>query len=240
MARTERTKVVGYVRVSTVDQAEEGVSLPAQRAKLEAYALAMDLDLVAIHEDAGVSAKTLDRPGLSAALAALDAGKASAILVLKLDRLTRSVADLGTLLDRYFATRFDLLSVSDSVDTRTAGGRLVLNVLVSVAQWEREAIAERTKLALHHLRDHQGVRLGAEALGWKRTDAKDGEGRRVVEEDQAELATVQRIRFLRRRGLSLRAICTQLAEEKRQTKRGGKWTAKVVRSVLMRSEAKAA
>lgn len=89
MARS-RTRAVGYIRVSTEAQAEEGVSLDAQRAKLEAFAIAADLELVAIREDAGVSAKTLARPGLQAALEDLHAGRADALLVAKLDRLTRS------------------------------------------------------------------------------------------------------------------------------------------------------
>jgi DNA invertase Pin-like site-specific DNA recombinase len=230
---------VGYVRVSTEDQAREGVSLDAQRAKLLAYAVAMDLDLVAIHEDAGISAKTLNRPGLTAALTDLDSGRAEGLLVCKLDRLTRSVRGLGDLLDGYFATRFALLSLADSVDTRTAGGRLVLHVLVSVAQWEREAIGERTAGALAHLRD-QGVRLGGEALGWSRTDETDDDGRRVVVESQDELATVSRIRQLRAEGLPLRSICERLVTEGRRTKRGGRWAPKTVRAVLLRGSATAA
>ncbi|WP_437786905.1 recombinase family protein [Sorangium sp. So ce1097] len=95
----------------------------------------MDLDLVDIIEDPGVSAKTLDRPGLQRALGMLDAGQAYALLVVKLDRLTRSVRDFDTSIARYFADRFSLLSVADSIDTRSAAGRLVLNVLASVSQW---------------------------------------------------------------------------------------------------------
>ena len=145
-----RTKVVGYIRVSTDKQADEGVSLDAQRAKLTAYAVAMDLELVGIVEDAGLSAKSLDRPGLRSALGMLESRKADALLVVKLDRLTRSVCDLGYLVKKYFATKYSLLSLSDSIDTRTAAGRLVLNVLTSVAEWEREATAERTKEAMAH------------------------------------------------------------------------------------------
>lgn len=89
-----RTKVIGYSRVSTDHQAERGVSLEAQRAKLAAYAEAVDLDLVAIVEDAGVSAKSLECPGLTEALSMLEGGTASGLLVVKLDRLTRSVRDL--------------------------------------------------------------------------------------------------------------------------------------------------
>lgn len=238
--RAERTKVVGYVRVSTDHQADGGVSLDAQTEKLRAYAVAMDLDLVAIVEDAGVSAKTLARPGLQRALGMLDAGQASAILVTKLDRLTRSVRDLGDLVERYFAARASLLSVSDSIDTRTAAGRLVLNVLTSVAQWEREATGERTRDALAHIRS-EGVRLGGEGLGWRRGEETDSEGRRVVCEIGEESETVARMLVLRAEGRSLRGIAAVLTAEGRTTKRNGEWRAETIRKVLARSaEARAA
>lgn len=228
------TRVVGYIRVSTEQQADGGVSLAAQRAKLEAYALALDLELVAVHVDPGASAKTLARPSLQSALAALDAGEADGLLVAKLDRLTRSVRDLGDLVDRYFASRFSLLSVADAIDTRSAAGRLVLNVLTSVAQWEREATGERTRTALEHLRKG-GVRLGAPALGWRRSDETDGEGRRILRGVDGEGQTVARIHELSAEGLSLRAICVRLDAEGRGTKRGGRWAPKTVRAVLRRS-----
>lgn len=227
--------MVGYIRVSTEVQAEEGVSLAAQREKLQAYAIAADLELVAIHEDAGVSAKTLARPGLQAALADLREGRADGVLVAKLDRLTRSVRDLGALLDGYFATRFALLSIADSFDTRSAAGRMVLNIMTSVAQWEREAIGERTADALRHLKT-QGVRLGGEALGWRRTPAKDGDGRHLWVVDLEEQSTAVRVRELRATGLSLRAICQRLAVEGRKTKRGGTWAPQTVAQVLKRMD----
>ncbi len=159
--QNERTKVIGYIRVSTSMQAEEGVSLQAQTARLQAYAVAMNLELVRIETD-DISAKNMDRPGLQAGLQALDAGEASGLLIFKLDRLTRSVRDLSTLLEDYFH-RFALLSVCDAIDTRTATGRMILNVLTSVAQWEREACSERTKAALSHLKS-QGKTLGQKPL----------------------------------------------------------------------------
>lgn len=232
---TARTKVVGYVRVSTEQQADGGVSLDAQRAKLTAYAVALDLDLVAIVEDAGVSAKSLNRPGLIRVLAMLDANEAEGVLVAKLDRLTRSVRDLGDLVERYFASRCSLLSVSDSIDTRTAAGRLVLNVLTSVAQWEREATGERTRDALAHLK-REGVRLGRPGLGWARSDETDADGRRVVSEVTDEGETVERIVALRAEGASLRAIVAMLDAEGRKTKRGGQWAAETVRKVLARAK----
>jgi site-specific DNA recombinase len=231
-----RTRVVGYVRVSTEGQADGGVSLEAQREKLRAYAVAMDLDLVGIVEDAGVSAKTLRRSGLQEALSMLERAEAAGLLVCKLDRLTRSVRDLGDLVERYFADRFSLLSVADSIDTRSAAGRLVLNVLASVAQWEREATGERTRDALTHLKA-QGVRLGGEALGWRRGAGTDCRGHRVVECIDDEQHTLAMVRELRGQGRSLRDICKTLTAAGRRTKRGGRWSPKVVRAVILRDAA---
>jgi site-specific DNA recombinase len=139
--------------VSTERQADEGVSLDAQRAKLRAHCAALDLQLVAVEADEGVSAKTLERPALQRALAMLREHHADALLVPKLDRLTRRVVDLGLLIETYFAEgRWALVSVADQIDTRTTVGRMTPYILMSVAQWEREAIGERTADALAHLR----------------------------------------------------------------------------------------
>ena len=231
------TRVVGYIRVSTEGQADGGVSLDAQRAKLTAYCTALDLELVAVEADAGLSAKSLARPALQRALGMLRDGRADALLVVKLDRLTRSVRDLGTLVEDYFAAgRWALLSVADSIDTRSAAGRLVLNVLASVAQWEREATAERTRDALAHLRS-EGVRLGGAALGWERGEAVGAAGRRVVVAVEDEADTVARILALKADGLSLRGIAEILAAEGRSTKAGGRWHATTVQRVIARGAA---
>jgi DNA invertase Pin-like site-specific DNA recombinase len=237
---TKRTaspaRLIGYVRVSTEDQASNGVSLEAQRKKLEQYVELYGGELVEVIVDDGASAKTLRRPGLQRALEMLDQGDADGILIAKLDRLTRNVRDLGELLDRYFGEgKFALLSVADQIDTRTAGGRLVLNVLTSVAQWEREAIGERTKAALEHLRDTEGVVLGGAALGWTRTEKTDANGRRVVRKIRSEAATVSRIHELRADGKSLRDIAAALTAEGHKTKRGGRWQAETVAKVLRRA-----
>ncbi|MFO0662991.1 MAG: recombinase family protein [Polyangiaceae bacterium] len=226
-------RLLGYIRVSSQLQSEEGVSLDAQRTKLRAYATALDLELVDIVEDAGLSAKSLARPGLQNVLSRLVDGEATGILVVKLDRLTRSVRDLGDLVEKYFGARFSLLSVNDNIDTRTASGRLVLNVLTSVAQWEREATGERTRDALAHLRT-QGVRLGGAALGWKRALHTDDEGRRCIELDEREGRTVGRILDLHGQGLSLRDIARTLSEEGYPSKRGGRWAPETVRKVIAR------
>ena len=198
------TKTIAYLRVSTDKQADRGVSLEAQRAKVDAYAALYDLELVEVIVDAGVSAKTLDRPGLGRALAMLRAGKAEALLVVKLDRLTRSVRDLGELVERHFAPgKTALLSVGEQIDTRSAGGRLVLNVLASVSQWEREAIGERTAAAMSH-KAACGEYTGGEAPYGFLVEAG------MLVEVEAEQAAIREARRLRAAGLSLRAIAAEL------------------------------
>lgn len=160
-------RVILYARVSTADQSDHGISLEAQEAKMEAYAALYDLEVVERIVDAGESAKSLNRPGLQRALGLLKAGKAEGLVVVKLDRLTRSVADWQLLIDNYFGERpgKQLFSVADSIDTRTAAGRLVLNVLLSVAQWERETTGERTREALRH-KITSGQRCGKVRYGY--------------------------------------------------------------------------
>ena len=198
-----RTKVVGYVRVSTDKQADHGISLDAQKTKIQAYALAMDLDLVAIIEDAGASAKSLDRAGLRSALSMLTSGRADALLVVKLDRLTRSVRDLGELVERYFATKYSLVSMGDAIDTRTAAGRLVLNVLTSVAQWEREATGERTRDAMAHKASKGEFCGGLPPYGFSNENGK-------LVRNEAEQGVLSVVAELKAAGLSLRGIAAEL------------------------------
>jgi DNA invertase Pin-like site-specific DNA recombinase len=206
------TRTVAYIRVSTDKQADRGVSLEAQDAKVRAYAELYGLDLVDVIVDAGESAKSLERPGLQRALGMLKAGAAEALLVVKLDRLTRSVRDLGELVERYFS-KAALLSVSEQVDTRTPAGRLVLNVLGAVSQWEREAIGERTAAAMAH-KASRGEYIGGEApFGYRVID-----GRRL--EHGEEQAIIREARALRAAGLSLRAVASRLHEMGHRSRTG--------------------
>ena len=198
------TKTIAYLRVSTDKQADKGISLEAQQDKAKAYASLYDLDLVEVIIDAGESAKTLERPGLQRALSMLKTGQADALLVVKLDRLTRSVVDLGKLIETYFAPgKAALLSVSEQIDTRSAAGRLVLNILASVSQWERETIAERTRDAMRH-KQSQGEYIGGGApYGFELVD-----GELVAETFEQDV--IQQARELRESGLSLAAVAKEL------------------------------
>ena len=217
------TKTIGYIRVSTDKQADKGVSLDAQREKLEAYAKLYDLELVEIIVDAGESAKTLNRDGLQRALSMLNTGSADAILVAKLDRLTRSVRDLGVLLETYFK-KASLMSVSEQIDTRTAAGRLVLNVLASVSQWEREVISERTSVALRH-KQSRGEYIGGHApYGFTLLDGE-------LVEHQGEQAVINAAKDMRNAGLSLRAIASELQAQGFSTRKGTEFSAQQVKRI---------
>ena len=102
--------------------------------------------------DGGESAKNLNRPGLQRLLALVDSGKVEAVIIAKLDRLTRSVKDLCSLLELFEKRGIALISVAESLDTASAAGRLVITIMAAVSQWEREAIGERTRDALRHKR----------------------------------------------------------------------------------------
>ncbi len=134
----------------------------------------------------------------------------------KLDRLTRSVPDLRRLVEEYFAKdKWALLSVGEQIDTRSAAGRLVLNVLGSVSQWEREAIAERTAAALRH-KASQGEYIGGSVpFGFRL--AADGEH---IEPNPAEQAVLTEARALKAAGLSLRSIGARLHARGLSTRSG--------------------
>jgi DNA invertase Pin-like site-specific DNA recombinase len=223
---------IGYIRVSTDGQAEEGVSLAVQESQVRAYAELYGFALLGIETDAGASAATLERPGLTRALATLERGEAEALIVPKLDRLTRSVRDLDTLLTNYFAPgRYILASVREQVDTTTATGRMVLHVLMSVAQWEREIIGERTREALAHKRS-MGERMGQIPYGYSL--GADGVH---LEPDPEEQVVVARICEMKRSGMSLRGIVEQLNAGQTPA-RGAAWYRPTVTAIINREESK--
>ena len=219
-------KVVGYIRVSTKEQAKSGLGLEAQERKIRGYCELYELELVDIVVDDGYSGKTLNRPGLRKMLNYLETGKAEGVIVAKLDRLTRSVADMGWLINKYFQN-YQLFSVSEQVDTRTAGGRLVLNVLISVAQWERETIAERTRDALESKRV-KGEKTGGDVpYGYKEQNGK-------LVKDPEEQKVIKLIKILYSKGWGSKRIASYLNRNGYTTKRGFSFTHTQVLRILKR------
>jgi len=191
-------KAVGYVRVSTDEQAKEGLSLDLQEFRVNAYCEAKGWELLRIYRDEGESGKNLDRPGISTLIEDLKSNGVDVVVIVKLDRLTRSIRDLGSLIDDLFKG-VDLASVEESLDSSTANGRMVMNLLGTVAQWEREVIGERTKAVLDH-KAEKGEWRGRIPYGFQ-----VGENGKLVEIPE-EIENIRKMKREHLRGRSIRAI----------------------------------
>ena len=189
-------------------------------------AVVQGADLAEVIIDAGESAKSLNRPGMERLLSLVDAGAVNTVIIAKLDRLTRSVKDLAELLERFTRRGVSLVSVAESLDTGTAAGRLVLNIMTAVSQWEREAIGERTRDAMSHKRA-KGERVGTIPFGFRM--AEDGAR---LEEDPAEQDVLSRIQRLKAQGHTMRQIADELNRQGFTTRRGTAWRFQYVAAAL--------
>ncbi len=241
-------RLVGYRRVSTEDQAERGSSLEAQSGRIRGFVAGLPgRELVEIVDDAGESARSLDRPGLERALAMLDAGQASGLVVANLDRLTRHVGDMVHLVERHFLAPAGpvLLSASEPVETRTAVGRMQIYILATVSQYQREAGAERTAGVMRSKRRGREA-TGNPAFGSKLdpSDPRRSKGGRPIAlvESPEDRATLSIIRRLRLEGMTLREIAADLNARGIPAKRGvtrrstGRWSKSSVHAILTRTD----
>jgi DNA invertase Pin-like site-specific DNA recombinase len=205
-------RAIGYVRVSTDEQQTSGAGISAQRAAIRTECDRRSWSLLRIvGEDAGANSATLERAGLRRALDILDRGDAEVLLIAKLDRLSRSVAQGAQVMDRAKRKGWSLVALDFGLDTTTPAGEMVANVILSTAQYERRLIGQRTRDALAAKRE-QGVRLGRP---------------QALPDD-----VVQRIVAARQAGSSFRVIASQLEMDGVPTARGGPtWHASSVRAV---------
>jgi DNA invertase Pin-like site-specific DNA recombinase len=207
-------RVLGYVRVSTDEQRASGAGLEAQRAAIAAECARRGWELVEVIEDAGLSGKDLKRPGIQAALEALERGDAGALVVAKLDRLSRSMLDFAAIMTQAQKQAWALVALDVNVDTTTPAGEAMAHVMATFAQFERRLIGQRTREALEAKRQ-QGVRLG-------RPPTISGE-------------LEARIRRERDGGATLRQIAAALNAEGVETPRGGReWRPSSIDRLLRR------
>lgn len=205
--------LVGYIRVSTSEQATSGLGLDAQRTSIESAVKAQGWTLSEIVVDGGETGANLDRPGLTRALEMVAAGEVDGMVAAKLDRISRSVVDFSTLLAWFVDARASLVVLDPAMDTSTPSGRLVANVFASVAEWEREIIAARTQ----------------ESLVSRRASGRPISRPAVV--DRGELA--ERIQSMRTGGATMQAIADALNAEGMPTLRGGtEWRPSAVQSAI--------
>ena len=222
--QTGAGRAVGYIRVSTAAQALEGLSLDAQRARIEAAALSAGLELVSVVVDGGVSGTVAlaARPGGAQVVAMVESGQVAAVIVAKLDRLGRSAADLLTTVQAWERRGVALQALDVGVDTTTAAGRVFFGMLSVFAEFERGQASERTRAGLLQAKA-EGATLGGVPMGMVRTDDVDAHGRRVVAAVPAQQAAVARIVALRNGGRGWREVVETLTAEGVPTAKGGAW-----------------
>jgi len=223
---------VAYVRVSSDEQADSGLGLEAQRERIAAYCRMKGWNVAAIYEDAGVSAsKPLsDRPAGSRLLADLKKAKA-VIIVAKLDRAFRSVADATSTIMKLDKKGVSIVSLAEGFDTTDSNpfARAMLQMVAIFAELERNLIRQRTKDALG-VKRKRGERISRHApFGWDFSN----EGRLV--ENKAEQETIAFAKTLRQgQGFSLREIASELDTQGVRSKHGRNWSAMSVKSILDR------
>mgnify|MGYP003375996311 CR=1 FL=1 len=225
-------QAIGYVRVSTEQQATEGVSLEAQAARIRAYAALNELDLAATYTDAGLSGKRSDnRPQLQAALD--HATRIGGVLVVySLSRLARSTRDTLAIAERLEKGNADLASLSEKIDTTTAAGKMVFRMLAVLAEFERDQISERTTTAMSH-KKRNGERVGKVPFGYDLA----ADGVHLVP-NAAEQAVVELVKQLHEAGESMRKIAAELTRRQIVTKDGrSEWKHSTVQRILNRKAA---
>lgn len=222
-------KAIGYIRVSTQGQVEDGISLSAQEAKVRAWADLNGAEVV-IFRDEGLSGKRADnRPGLQEALAAVEKG--DALIVYSLSRLARSTKDTITIAEALDKRGADLVSLSEKIDTTTAAGKMVFRMLAVLSEFERDQVSERTRFALAHKRANGEKTGGDVPFGYRL-----GDGRLVP--DAGEQKAIALIRELRGAGASLRTIARELEVRGCRTKTGrAHWHPQSLKQVLTRKAA---
>jgi len=234
MSITNRNlRIVGYIRVSTVEQARHGESLATQRQRIKRYLELADAELVDVITDDGKSGKSLDREGFQEVLRRLRNDEVDGICVSRLDRMTRRVRDLIMLVEDVFVRRGKhLMSVAEQIDTNTPMGRAVLTILSAIAQLEREQIAERVHEVLQE-KIRRGERAGSIPYGFV-LDPSDPTGKMLMRHP-GEQEIIGVAKGLRGDGWSYHRIAEELTSRGVQTKKGNdKWIHTSVRRILTR------
>jgi len=217
-------KAIGYIRVSTDEQAKEGVSLENQEAKIRAYCDLKDLDLLEIVQDAGISAKNLRRPGVQKVLEMAQEKMVDAVVVYKLDRMFRSTVDALETTKQFDEWGVSFHSIKETIDTKSAMGKFFFTLTAALAEMEREIIGERTRDVLQRKKANGEV-YGHVPFGFKRFKGK-------LLAHEAEQEIIQTVLGMRQKGLNYSRISRELNQMGLKTKKGNQWFPQTVKNVI--------
>lgn len=209
-------KVAVYIRVSTEEQAEEGYSIPAQRNRLEAYAISQGWEIVQWYVDEGQSAKDLNRTDLTRMLKAVKEDVFDCVLVYRLDRLTRSVLDLYKLLETFDQHGVKFKSATEVYDTSSAMGRLFITLVAALAQWERENLGERVRMGMQQKAKEGKWTVSTPPFGYDLIDSK-------LTINHSEAAIVKELYSIYLSGIGIWKIARMINERGINTRRNKPW-----------------
>lgn len=201
-------KAIIYTRVSTDEQARNGISLDDQEARCKKYADLYDLMVVGVVRDEGYSAGTLKRPGIDTIRHHLAEGVIDSVIIVRLDRLTRNVKDLWDMIEEFNQADVQLHGVDDRIDTASAAGRFFLNSMAGAAQFERDLTSERITSSLDHIRNTLGYHVGNAPYGWQLVP-HEGPGSLLMPTISG-IRTIKDARLRQDEGHSLRRIAIEM------------------------------
>ena len=225
-------RAIGYVRVSTDMQANEGISLEAQQAAIQQYCSLHGLKLVAVCKDVLSGGKD-QRPGLQDALRTLERS-GDVLVVLKFDRLSRSIRHFCELYETYFKDgEKELVAIRESIRLDSALGRALINILLVFAQMEREATGERTREAIHHIRQ-SGHHFGKVPYGKKTIAAPDNPRMKVLVDDEAELAVIAQLKAWAAQDVGITEMSHRLNAAGTPPPQGKRWTKSLIYNLRLR------
>lgn len=224
-------RALGYVRVSTEEQAQGGVSLDMQRAKIRAYAALEDMELVEILADEGISGSSIKiRPGVQRLLQIVRAREIQAVIIYKLDRLARNTVEALEIAQLMEQKSIGLHSITEKLDTRSALGKFFFTLLASLAEMEGGIISERISAAMERKRETGEALNNNPTYGYRIVDFK-------VVPDLEEQHVVHRIRALHREGHTIHGIIDVLSREGRFNRRGRPFGKTQVHTIIQRKVA---
>ena len=221
-----------YARVSTEEQAQEGFSIRAQEQKLKDFARIKDWSIYKIYMDEGISGKNLvDRPAVQELIADVESGEVQNVLVFKIDRLTRNTADLIYLTDLFNQKKCAFNSLTESIDTQTASGRMFLKIIGIFAEFERENIIERVKVGLER-KVKEGYSIGSlPSFGYDRPASQKIQ---TINENEAEIVREIFDMYVNQ-GVKINDIVRRLNSRKIATKNNTTWKNNSIRQLLSNS-----
>ena len=223
---------IGYVRVSTDMQASEGISLEAQQAAIAQYCALHELKLVKVCQDV-ISGGKDQRPGLQDALRSLERG-GDVLVVVKFDRLSRSIRHFCEIYETYFKDGSkELVAIREAIRLDSALGRALINILLVFAQMEREATGERTREAIHHIRQ-SGYHFGKVSYGKKTIPAPDNPRMKVVVDDDKELAVIAQLKAWAAEGVGISEMANRLNAAGTPPPQSARWTKSLIYNLRLR------